>query len=214
MRYSNDLVLEFPRAMRYNINASYKDLGAVCDAIRYKKAEEALKIIDGIISMSMPIEFKKHNKHMGSRHELGGKKGAYPKKAAKEVKVVLINAIANAKNSGLGGEDMFVVHAAANKTRIERRRPSKGTLAWGRGTYGFPSPMHSDLEYAKVEIALANGDEKELSKNMRYFINKNSGKKKGAKKESAPKKAVKKESVKKEKKAEPKSEKKEEKVGE
>ena len=212
MRYSNELVLQLPRAMRYDINASYKDLGAVCDAIRYKRAAEALRIIDNIISMSMPIEFKKHNKHMGSRHELGGKKGAYPKKAAKEVKVVLVNAIANARNAGLGGEDMFIVHAAANKTRIERRRPSKGTLAWGRGTYGFPSPMHSDLEYAKVEIALANGDEKELSKNMRYFIKKSAEKKKGEKKEGQ-KKPVKKESTRKGEK-EAKAEKKGEKVGE
>ncbi len=212
MRYSNELVLQLPRAMRYDINASYKDLGAVCDAIRYKRAAEALRIIDNIISMSMPIEFKKHNKHMGSRHELGGKKGAYPKKAAKEVKVVLVNAIANARNAGLGGEDMFIVHAAANKTRIERRRPSKGTLAWGRGTYGFPSPMHSDLEYAKVEIALANGDERELSKNMRYFIKKSAEKKKGEKKEGQ-KKPVKKESTRKGEK-EAKAEKKGEKVGE
>ena len=212
MRYSNELVLQLPRAMRYDINASYKDLGAVCDAIRYKRADEALRIIDNVISMSMPIEFKKHNKHMGSRHELGGKKGAYPKKAAKEVKVVLVNAIANARNAGLGGEDMFIVHAAANKTRIERRRPSKGTLAWGRGTYGFPSPMHSDLEYAKVEIALANGDEKELSKNMRYFIKKSAEKKKGEKKEGQ-KKPVKKESTRKGEK-EAKAKKKGEKVGE
>jgi large subunit ribosomal protein L22 len=199
--------------MRYDINASYKDLGAVCDAIRYKRADEALRIIDNIISMSMPIEFKKHNKHMGSRHELGGKKGAYPKKAAKEIKVVLVNAIANARNAGLGGDDMFIVHATANKTRIERRRPSKGTLAWGRGTYGFPSPMHSDLEYAKVEIALANGDEKELSKNMRYFIKKGAEKRKGEKKEGQ-KKPIKKESAKKGEKKEAKAEKKGENVGE
>ena len=159
-------------AQRYDINASYKDLAAVCDAIRYMNAGAALDKLDRLIAMEMPIEYKRHNKHMGARHELGGRKGAYPVRAAKEVRLALINAIANADNKGLPGEDLYIVHAAANKTRILRRYPSRGTLAWGRGMYGRSSIMHSDLEYAKVEIGLASKDEAWLTKNMKYFIKK------------------------------------------
>jgi len=174
MRYSFNIknAENIVLAQRYDINASYKDLAAVCDAIRYMNAGAALDKLDRLIAMEMPIEYRRHNKHMGARHELGGRKGAYPVRAAKEVRLALINAIANADNKGLPGEDLYIVHAAANKTRILRRYPSRGTLAWGRGMYGRSSIMHSDLEYAKVEIGLASKDEAWLTKNMKYFIKK------------------------------------------
>jgi ribosomal protein uL22 len=174
MRYSFNIknAENIVLAQRYDIDASYKDLAAVCDAIRYMNAGAALDKLDRLIAMEMPIEYKKHNKHMGARHELGGRKGAYPIRAAKEVRLALINAIANANNKGLSGEDLYIVHATANKTRILRRYPSRGTLAWGRGMYGRASIMHSDLEYAKVEIGLASKDEAWLTKSMKYFIKK------------------------------------------
>ncbi len=173
MEYSFNLKRDnFVFAQKYEINASFKDMGAVCDAIRYLKAQDALEVIDRLISMQRPILFRKHNKGMGSRSELGGKKGAYPIKAGKNVRTVVVNAIANANSRGLDGNDMYIIHACANKTHIESRQPSKGSLAWGRGMYGRSAMMHSDLEYAKVEIALAQGDEEELTANMKYFITK------------------------------------------
>ena len=174
MRYSFNIknAENIVLAQRYDIDASYKDLAAVCDAIRYMNAGAALDKLDRLIAMEIPIEYRRHNKHMGARHELGGRKGAYPVRAAKEVRLALINAIANANNKGLSGEDLYIVHATANKTRILRRYPSRGTLAWGRGMYGRASIMHSDLEYAKVEIGLASKDEAWLTKSMKYFIKK------------------------------------------
>ena len=174
MRYSFNIknAENIVLAQRYDIDASYKDLAAVCDAIRYMNAGAALDKLDRLIAMEMPIEYRRHNKHMGARHELGGRKGAYPVRAAKEVRLALINAIANADNKGLPGEDLYIVHATTNKTRILRRYPSRGTLAWGRGMYGRSSIMHSDLEYAKVEIGLASKDEAWLTKNMKFFIKK------------------------------------------
>ena len=157
-------------AQRYDMNVSFKDLVAVCDAIRYQRAGRALDTLDGIITMEMPVLYKRYSKHMGARHELGGRKGRYPVKAAKEVRLAILNAIGNAKNKGLDGEEMLIVHSSANKTRIERRYPSKGSISWGRGMYGRGAINHSDIEYAKLEIALGNGDEKGVTENMRYFI--------------------------------------------
>jgi large subunit ribosomal protein L22 len=171
MKYSinidrKDLVL----AQKYEINASYKQLGAVCDSIRYMRVDSAMSILDDVAELKRPVLFRKHNKAMGSRHELKGKKGRYPQKAAKEVKKVLINAIANANVKGLDGEHMFIAHACANKTHIARRYPSKGGLSWGRGMYGSSAIMHSDLEYTKIEVALATGEEENLSKKMKAMI--------------------------------------------
>ncbi|MEM3781379.1 MAG: uL22 family ribosomal protein [Candidatus Micrarchaeaceae archaeon] len=142
-------------AQAYDVNASYKDLCAVCDAIRYSRTGDAFALLDAIIAKAMPIRFKRFNKHMGARHELGGAKGAYPIKAAKEVKNVLANAVANAQLKAIDSESAIVAYATANKTHIERRSPSKGSLSWGRGMYGFSARVHSDIEYAKIEIAIA-----------------------------------------------------------
>jgi large subunit ribosomal protein L22 len=138
-----------------DINASFKDLCAVGDSIRYTKVPEALKTLDLIISMKMPIEYRRHNAYMGSRHEIGGKKGRYPKKCAAIVRKVLVNAAANAKTAGLDTDNMYVIHYAANKTNIIRRGPSKGNAFWGRGMYGRGAYRRMDLELARVEIGLS-----------------------------------------------------------
>ena len=171
MRYSINITSDsIGMAQRYDIDASYKDLCAVCDAIRYLKTDRAFAVIDGIVSLQQPILFHKFNTHMGSRHELGGRKGAYPIKAAKEIRLALLNAIANSRNKGLDEDALYVVHASANKTNIARRSPSKGSISWGRGMYGMSARTHSDIEYAKIEIGLANPGTESLTENMKRMI--------------------------------------------
>ena len=171
MRYSINIEKNgISLAQGYDINASYKDLVAVCDAVRYLKTEAVMELIDGIMTEKMPIVFKRYNKYMGSRHELQGRKGAFPIKAAREVKKILTNAIANSQKRGMAQDSLFIVHASANKTHIERRRPSKGSLSWGRGQYGISSGTHSDIEYAKIEIGVATPEEKALTENMKHGI--------------------------------------------
>ncbi len=171
MKYSFNLDGDgFVFAQGYDINASFKDLCAVCDAIRYRNARSALEMLHSIALGNTAVPFRRHNKRMGSRHELGGKKGAYPMKAAKKIIPILQNTLANAANKGMDGTDMFVVHASANKTRIERRQPSKGSLTWGRGMYGRSSMMHSDIEYAKVELVIAEKENSALTGKMKALI--------------------------------------------
>jgi large subunit ribosomal protein L22 len=173
MGYSFNLSGDFIKAQGKDINASYKDLAIVCSAVRYMKAANALDLIDSVVAMQRPIPFNRYNKYMGSRHELGGRKGAYPVKAAKEVRKVIVNALANAENKGVEApEELLIIHASANKTETMRRQPSKGSLAWGRGMYGRAALMHSDIEFARVEIVLGKETEPKLSDNMKYFIKK------------------------------------------
>lgn len=170
MQYSYNMKREgLIFAQAHDVNASYKDLAAVCDAVRYAKAKDALSILDGVISMKMPIAYRRHNKYMGARHELQGRKGAWPVKAAKEVRTVIVNAIANAANEAKDGEEMYIAHAAANKTNIERRLPPRGSSVWGRGTYRSHR-MYSDLEFAKIEIGLCDGNEENLPKRMKQVM--------------------------------------------
>jgi large subunit ribosomal protein L22 len=152
-----------------DINASFKDLCNVCDAVRYKPLPAAIKVLDGVINDGKAIEFRRHNRYMGSRHELGGKKGRYPQKCAAIVRKVLINVQANAKNKGADPEFMYVVHAAANKTYEVPRAPPKGVRSVG-GNYGYGSVRRSNLEYARVEIGVADKETKELGNKMKRAL--------------------------------------------
>ncbi|MCL5008209.1 MAG: hypothetical protein M1562_03105 [Candidatus Marsarchaeota archaeon] len=136
-------------------NASYKDLSAVCAAIRYRPYSQAVSILNSI-SNGMPIEYRRHNKGMGSRHELGGRKGRTPIRCSKIVSKALINAVNNAKNRGMSEDMLVVVHASANKTFTATRRPPKGRQQGSPyGRYGYNTMAHSDLEFSKVEIGVS-----------------------------------------------------------
>ncbi len=129
-------------AQKYDLNASYKDLSEVCSSIRGKSYKDALALLEKAERMEVPIEFKRFNKKLGHRRELGGKKGRYPVKAVRIVKKVLLNAFNNAKVKRINEETLVVVHAAANKQKVYPRLAPKGRR------------MRWDYETARVEIVL------------------------------------------------------------
>lgn len=151
-----------------DVNASYKDLCSVCDSIRYLPVPAALQSLEATMD-GMPIEYRRYNKGMGSRHELGGRKGRTPMKCASIVRKVLLNAMANSRNKGYEPDVMYVVHAAANKTNIIGMPPPKGKLFMGAG-YGYATARRSDLEFAKIELGIAKGTEGGLSGRMKSLI--------------------------------------------
>lgn len=155
-----------------DVNASFKDLGAVCTAIRYRSVASAMELLDAVSAGERPIRYMRHNASMGSRHELGGKKGRTPKKCATIVRKVLVNASANAENKGFDPDAMYVVHASANKSMIASRRPSKGALFVSGGPSGYMTARRSDVEFARVELGISMMDEKKLSKNIIFMIKK------------------------------------------
>ena len=168
MKYSYNLdKKEIVFAHAKDINASFKDLCAVCDSIRYRPVPSAISLLDGVINEGRAVEFRRHNKYMGSRHELGGKKGRYPRKCAAILRKVIVNAYANAKNKGQDPESMYVVHASANKTQEIPRMPPKGVRAVGGSR---PSIRRSNIEFAKIEIGIASKDYDSLSPRMKRAI--------------------------------------------
>ena len=127
-------------AQLYDIDASFKDLAAVCDNIRGMDTDKAVEFLEKAAKKEVPIYYKRWNKKLGHRRELGGKKGRYPVKAVKIVLSVLKNAIANASQKGLW--NTYVAHASANKQSIYPRLQPKGRR------------IRSDYETSRVEIVL------------------------------------------------------------
>jgi len=170
LRYSYDLNRkEVTFASAKDINASFKDLCAVCDAVRYMKIPLALDLLDKVVNSNVAIEYRRHNKYMGSRHELGGRKGRYPKKCADIVRKVIINASANVKNKGGNPDSMYIVHAAANKTLEMARAPPKG-IRTHSGGYGYGAARRSNIEFAKVEIGVSHKENNDLGARMKRAL--------------------------------------------
>ncbi|MBI5223634.1 50S ribosomal protein L22 [Candidatus Micrarchaeota archaeon] len=125
------------------VNASYKDLAAVCGVIRNKRATWAMTFLERASLGEIPVLFRKHNKNLGHRRELGGRMGRYPEKAAGIVLKVLKSALANATVKGMDvNSNLTVAHASANKKMTYPRMAPKGRTA------------RSNLETARVEIIL------------------------------------------------------------
>jgi len=140
--YSTEFVPEeFASARLEGVDASYKDLSEVCGRIRRKDAGWAKTFLERAAAGEIPVLFKRHNKKLGHRRELGGKKGRYPWKAAKIVLKVLNSAVANGFAKGLG-EGYVIFCAAANKKFTYPRMAPKGRTA------------RSCYELARVEIVL------------------------------------------------------------
>ncbi len=136
-----------------DVDASFKELVEVCKNIKGMNVDKALNFLDEVIAGKRPVRFYSHNKKMAHRRELGGKKGRYPKKAAKIVKQVLFNALSNARHKNMAEDKLVVVHATANKKRSYARLQPKGRRS------------RHDYETARVEIILIEKVEvKEVNK--------------------------------------------------
>lgn len=145
--YSCDLPeKEFASARLEDVNASYKDLAEVCGVIRNKHTGWAVEFLTKAAAGEIPVHFRRHNKRLGHRKELGGKKGRYPKKSAAIVLKVLQSALANGTVKGLG-ENYLIVHAVANKKHVYPRLAPKGRQS------------RSFLETSRVEVMLKPLDE-------------------------------------------------------
>jgi len=123
----------FARARVEDVNASFKDLGAVCDSVRGMKALDAIEMLEMAVKGRIPILYRRHNKKMGHRRELGGKKGRWPMKEARIILKLVKSAVANAEQKGLIDEDLVITHIAANKQRTYARVAPRGR--WRRAFY-------------------------------------------------------------------------------
>lgn len=143
--YSSEVPDNCARARIEGVNASYKDLSEVCGVIRNKKTDWAVPFLEKASEGEVPVLFRRHNRNLGHRRELGGRKGRYPEKAARIVLKALQSAISNGRTLGLG-ETYTILAASANKKEIYPRMAPKGRQA------------RSFLETSRVEIVLKGSE--------------------------------------------------------
>ncbi len=126
------------------VDASWKDLCAVADLIRYKNALVAKELLEKASKGIIFVPYRRHNKKMG--HRKHGIKGRYPMKEAKIMLKLLNSAIANARVKGMDESKLKIIHVAANKKNIYYRIQPKGR------------PMRQRYVTARAEIILGEKD--------------------------------------------------------
>jgi large subunit ribosomal protein L22 len=131
------------KARLEGVDASFKDLAQVCGNIRGKPIAKAISLLQKAARMEIPILYRSHNKHLGHRRELGGRKGRYPIKSVAIVLKVVQSAMANARAKGLAEDKLVVKHACANRKMVFSRLQPKGLR------------KRHDFSTSRVEIILA-----------------------------------------------------------
>ena len=115
------------KAFGRRIDVSPKHCIEVCTAIRGKSLSWASAFLEKVIVKEEFVVLHKYKKKVP--HRKGGKPGRYPVKAAGIILKLLKNAEANADNSGMDTEKLFIAHALANKADVYPRRKPKGRMA-------------------------------------------------------------------------------------
>lgn len=132
------------KAIGRELDISPKASVEVCREIRGMMVEDAVKILEEIISQKRPLSFRRYNKKIG--HRKGKKFGAgrYPKKTAKAVLDVLKHAQHNAEYKGLDSDNMRIVHVSSSKgMKVEGYMPR---------AHGRSSPFNH--EKTNIEVIL------------------------------------------------------------
>ncbi len=126
-----------------DLRVSPKAAREVCSAIRGMRLDEAKALLEMVMEGKRPIAYRRYKKKIGHRHELQGwPSGRYPRKASKEILVILEAAEANAEFKGLDVDRLKVVHASSERGRKVRKYIPR---AFGRSSPYFHQLTHVEI---------------------------------------------------------------------
>lgn len=117
------------RAIGKEIPISPKFSREICQMIKGKKVNIALKMLEEVTELTRPVPIRRYN--MGVAHKKGVGPGRFPVKAAKAISKVIESAKQNAEYKGLDADNMRVKLVAAH---LGRTIPGHMPRAYGRST--------------------------------------------------------------------------------
>ncbi len=112
------------KAYGKEINVSWKQCNEVCNFIKGKNVNKAIKYLEKVTKKEEFIPYRRYVKGVG--HRTGGQIGRYPVKASKIIIKLLENAKANAEFKNLEADKMKIEHASAYKAMTLDRIKPKG----------------------------------------------------------------------------------------
>lgn len=113
MLYSTKFDEKDARAQAVALPISLKQSAEICRAIRNKKCDVALRILEQTIEMTACIPYSRFNRGVGHRTKTGP--GRFPVKASKHILQVLKSVKANARQKGLDADSLTIKAAIAKQ---------------------------------------------------------------------------------------------------
>ena len=135
MKYSIKPDEKAVKAMGRDMNVSFKDMIILAETVRGKKIPKAIKLMEDVITLTRPVEYKRYSTGIGHRKGNQPKCAKYPKKAAKYVLAILKNLEANAEFKGMDPENVKIIHSQAQLGVCRPRRKPKGRYTTWESEY-------------------------------------------------------------------------------
>ncbi len=140
------------KAVGLNLPISLKQSVMVCRALRRKRVDAAIEVLEKCISMAQPIRFTRFNRDMGHKRGMGA--GRFPVKACAEIKKILESARTNAQFKGLSTSALIVEHISAKK----------GTSTFRYGRHFRRSAKRTTVEVVLMEAPAEKKAKEEKSR--------------------------------------------------
>ena len=127
------------------VNASYKDMAAICRNIKGMTIDEAIDFLNKVLDKKAAVLYPRWNRKMAHRKKgqritnLNTPKGRFPQKESMLMIGLLKSVKAAAEAKSIDGK---IIHAAATKKQIIRRWAPKGPV------------RRNDIELIRVEVVV------------------------------------------------------------
>jgi len=119
------------KAMGKNLPISPKVSIEICNYLRGREIEDAIKTLERVQQKKQAIPYKRFTNGPGHKPGKGMAAGRYPIKAAGEFLQLLNNVKRNAANQGLSGS-LKITHIAANRANEPARARAKERVTFKR----------------------------------------------------------------------------------
>ena len=135
------------RAYGKELQCSPRHSQNIARAIRGMKVQDAKNLLDDVIALKRPIEFKTRKRKMGHKKGKGMGPGAFPEKASQHILRIIQDAENNAEYKGLDPENMVISHISAYMGR-----EIKGIMPRAQGRATDKNEQTTNVEIIIEEI--------------------------------------------------------------
>ncbi|PSG97318.1 50S ribosomal protein L22 [Thermoplasmatales archaeon SW_10_69_26] len=130
------------KALGKELQIKPRDAIEVCREVRGRSLDDAKEFLQAVIEKDEAVPYRKDSGPGSYSHQQDTGPGRYPVKVSENILDIIEQAEANAEYKGLEPDDLFVMHAAAQKAgEIEGTRPR----ARGRATSWNTSLTHVEI---------------------------------------------------------------------
>jgi large subunit ribosomal protein L22 len=140
------------KAAGVSLDMSFKHAKMVCNLIRGMNAEEAVELLEGIISLKIAVPYTEYFRDLSHKTAVGPAR--FPVKTTKAMLTVLKSAIANAQHKGLATSELIIKQIAAHTA----------AKPWHAGRHARRKMKRAHLELVLEQVGEAKAEKKEGKK--------------------------------------------------